>query len=93
MCISKKIFDIQLKIRKKIKEGNECKKYIQRRYKKELGMWTIVAKATEIAGEYVIKTEASCTRKKVFKTGHTSTGCKKWLPAGSRFLFTISNII
>ncbi|WP_176891981.1 hypothetical protein LIY46_01540 [Fusobacterium varium] len=43
-------------------------------------MWTIVVKTTEIAGKYVIEAEASWTRKKVFKSVHTSlvvkNGCQ-----------------
>lgn len=36
----------------KLEKGNECEKYIQRRYEEELGMWTTVNKVAAITGRH-----------------------------------------
>ena len=36
----------------KLEKGNECEKYIQRRYEEELGMWTTINKAAAITGRH-----------------------------------------
>ena len=37
---------------KKLEEGNECEKYIQKKYEEKLGIWTTVNKAAEITGRH-----------------------------------------